>query len=290
MMGEQGYLSLKRGERGAKISIIAYICLSFLKLAVGYIANSEALKADGLNNVTDVIASIAVLIGLKLSQRPADDDHPYGHWKAESVASMVTSFIMMAVGIKVSYEAISSVFYGVDKTPDLISAWTGLFCALVIYLVYRYNKKLAAEINSQSVMAAAKDNLSDAWVSVGTFIGIIGAQFSLPWLDPLTAIIVGLLICKTAWEIFRDSSHYLTDGFDEKQIEFYKKTVNDCYGVKDVKDIKARSYGNNVVVDVVILVNSNLDIRRAHDIATEVEDHLISEHHVFDVNVHVEPN
>jgi cation diffusion facilitator family transporter len=109
-MNEQGYLDLRRGERGAIISIIAYICLSSLKLSVGFIANSEALKADGLNNFTDIIASIAVLIGLKLSQRPADDDHPYGHWKAETVASMVASFIMIAVGIQVTYEAISSIF------------------------------------------------------------------------------------------------------------------------------------------------------------------------------------
>jgi cation diffusion facilitator family transporter len=226
----------------------------------------------------------------KLSQRPADDDHPYGHWKSETVASMVASFIMMVVGIQVTYEAITSIFNGKNESPDLVSAWTGLFCALVMYFVYRYNKKLSREINSQSVMATAKDNLSDAWVSVGTFVGIVGAQFNLPWLDPITAIIVGLLICKTGWEIFRDASHYLTDGFDEKQIETYKETIINCYGVKGVKDIKARNYGNNVVVDIVILVNSDLDIRGAHDIATKVENELIKEHNVYDVHVHVEPN
>ncbi|MBV7506556.1 cation diffusion facilitator family transporter [Bacillus sp. sid0103] len=289
-MEEQAYLDLKRGERGAIISIIAYICLSALKLIVGYMANSEALKADGLNNATDIIASIAVLVGLKLSQRPADDDHPYGHWKAETVASMVASFIMLAVGLQVTFEAITSIFNKKNESPDLVSAWTGLFCALVMYGIYRYNKKLANDTKSQSVMAAAKDNLSDAWVSIGTFIGIIGAQFGLPWLDPLTAIIVGLLICKTGWEIFRDASHYLTDGFDEKQIELYKETIHNCFGVKAVKDIKARNYGNNVVVDIVILVNSSLDVRGAHDIATGVENILIKEHNVYDVHVHVEPN
>lgn len=290
IMEEQAYLDLKRGERGAIISIIAYICLSLLKLAVGFFANSEALKADGLNNVTDIIASVAILIGLKLSQRPADDDHPYGHWKAESVASMSASFIMMAVGLKVMYDAITTVFYGVENSPDLIAAWTGLFCAVVMYFVYRYNKKLATEISSQSVMAAAKDNLSDAWVSIGAFIGIIGAQFGFPWLDPVAAILVGFLICKTALDIFRDATHYLTDGFDEKQIESYKDAINNCYGVKGVKDIKARNYGNNVVVDVVILVNSDLHIRDAHDIATMVEKELIDKYQVYDVHVHVEPN
>jgi cation diffusion facilitator family transporter len=289
-MEEQAYLDLKRGERGAIISIIAYLCLSSLKLVVGILTNSEALKADGLNNATDIIASLAVLIGLKLSQRPADDDHPYGHWKAETIASMVASFIMMGVGIQVVFRAFSSVYSQIDQTPDLMAAWTGLFCALVMYFVYRYNNKLANEINSQSVMAAAKDNLSDAWVSVGTFIGIIGAQFGLPWLDPITAILVGLMICKTAWDIFRDASHYLTDGFDQTQLNSYKATITHCYGVKGVKDIKARNYGNNVVVDIVILVNPNLDVKGAHDIASWVEDKLRKEHNVYDVVVHVEPN
>ena len=289
-MENQAYLDLKRGERGAIISIIAYICLSILKLVVGYLADSEALKADGLNNATDIISSIAVLIGLKLSQRPADDDHPYGHWKAENVASLVASFIMMVVGIQVVTNAVVSIFQGINETPDVLSAWVGIFCALIMYLVYRYNKKLASEINSQSVMAAAKDNLSDAWVSIGTTVGIIGAQFNLPWIDPLAALIVGFLICKTAWDIFREATHFLTDGFDENEIKSYKETIQGTYGVKGIKDIKARNYGNNVVVDVVILVNSNLDVKSAHDIATLVEDELIKENHVYDVHVHVEPN
>jgi cation diffusion facilitator family transporter len=289
-MEEQKYNDLKLGERGVIISIIAYICLSSLKLIVGYSANSEALKADGLNNATDIIASVAVLIGLKVSQKPADKDHPYGHWKAETVASMVASFIMIVVGIQVLYGAILSVFANEHEAPDLISAWTGIFCAVVMFFVYRYNKNLSRKINSQGLMAAAKDNLSDALVSIGTVIGIIGSQFALPWLDPLTALIVGLLICKTAFDIFRDASHHLTDGYDTDKIQSYRDTVLSQYGVKGVKDIKARTYGNNSVVDIVILVNSNLGIRDAHDISTKVEDVLKTQYGVYDVHVHVEPN
>ncbi|PLR66291.1 MULTISPECIES: cation diffusion facilitator family transporter [Bacillaceae] len=289
-MEEQKYADLKMGERGAIISIIAYLSLSALKLIIGYSANSEALKADGLNNATDIIASIAVLIGLRLSQKPADQDHPYGHWKAETVASLVASFIMMAVGLQVLYGAVLSVFEGKQESPDLISAWTGIFCAIIMYFVYRYNKKLGEKINSQAVTAAAKDNLSDAWVSIGIAAGIIGSQFSLPWLDPVAAVIVGLLICKTAWDIFRDASHHLTDGFDEEEIQSFKKTTLSLYGVKGVKEIKARNYGNNTVVDIVILVNSNLDIRDAHDISTKVENILMKKHNVYNVHVHVEPN
>jgi cation diffusion facilitator family transporter len=289
-MYQQKYNDLKLGERGAIISIIAYICLSALKLMVADLSNSEALKADGLNNTTDIIASIAVLVGLKISQKPADLNHRYGHWKAETVASLMSSFIMMAVGIQVLFEAISSIFKGAHTSPDLISAWTGIFCALVMYGVYRYNKSLGNKINSQSVMAAAKDNLSDAWVSIGAAVGIIGAQFHLPWLDPVAAIIVGFLICKTAWDIFRDASYTLTDGFDENEIQDYKKTIQNTDGVKGIKEIKARNYGNNKVVDVVILVNSTLGIKDAHEISSDVEQAMAKEHDVFEVNVHVEPN
>lgn len=288
-MDQLKYDNLKMGERGAIISIIAYICLTALKLVIGSIAGSEALKADGLNNATDIVASIAVLIGLRLAQRPADKDHTYGHWKAETVASLVASFIMMAVGLQVLFEAIGSVFQGESESPDLIAAYTGIFCAVVMYLVYRFNKRLATKIKSQAVMAAARDNISDAWVSVGTVIGIVGSQFGLPWLDPVTAVIVGFLICKTAWDIFKEATHHLTDGFDVELIREYRKTIATIDGVETVKDVRARSYGNNAVVDVVITVRSDLDMQQAHDICTDVEDELLREHDVYTVHVHVEP-
>jgi cation diffusion facilitator family transporter len=283
------YDNLKMGERGAIISIIAYICLTALKLVIGSIAGSEALKADGLNNATDIVASIAVLIGLRLAQRPADKDHTYGHWRAETVASLVASFIMMAVGLQVLFEAIGSVFQGENESPDLIAAYTGIFCAVVMYLVYRFNKRLATKIKSQAVMAAARDNISDAWVSAGTVIGIVGSQFGLPWLDPVTAVIVGFLICKTAWDIFKEATHHLTDGFDVELIREYRQTIATIDGVETVKDVRARSYGNNAVVDVVITVRSDLDLQQAHDICTDVEDELLREHDVYTVHVHVEP-
>lgn len=289
-MEEQKYKDLKLGERAAIISIAAYICLSVLKLVIGYMSDSAALKADGLNNTTDIIASVAVLIGLRISQRPPDKNHGYGHWKSETIASMVASFIMAAVGLQVLMNAVSSMFEGVKESPDIMAAYTGLFSGLAMYFVYRYNKKLAVRINSKAVMAAAKDNISDAWVSIGTAVGIFGSQLNMPWLDPVTAIIVGLLICKTAWDIFRQASHELSDGFDENKIKHYQDVIVKVDGVKGIKDIKGRSYGNNEVIDVVILVNSTLDIKEAHDIATHVEKVMMNDYGVYDVHVHVEPN
>ncbi|ARJ39377.1 transporter [Sporosarcina ureae] len=289
-MDEQKYNDLKLGEKGAYLSIVAYICLSILKLIIGYLSGSEALKADGLNNTTDIVASIAVLIGLRLSRKPADKNHKYGHWKSETIASMVASFIMMAVGIQVLFSTIISFADGGKESPDIMAGYVGIFSFLVMYFVYRYNKKLALKINSQAVMAAAKDNISDAWVSIGTAIGIFGSQLNMPWLDTLTALIVGSLICKTAWDIFREASHDLSDGFDENQIEVYKKTIQLINGVQEIKEIKGRNYGNNAVVDIVILVQPNLSLEEAHDISTLVENTLKEKDGVYDVHVHVEPN
>ncbi|MDQ0215515.1 cation diffusion facilitator family transporter [Oikeobacillus pervagus] len=281
---------LKLGERGAIISISAYIILSILKLVVGYMSGSEALKADGLNNSTDIIASVAVLIGLRVSQKPADEDHRYGHWRAETVSSLVASFIMMTVGVSVLFQSIISFFSNEAKTPDLLSAWTALFAAVIMFFVYRFNLKLGKQINSQAVKAAAKDNLSDALVSIGTAIGIIGAQFQLPWLDPFIAVIIGLIICKTAWEIFWEASHDLTDGFNEEELHHFEQIVLKVKGVKKLGSIKARKYGNRVVVDLVIFVNPDLNVRTSHHISDEVEKALKDEGAVSDAHVHIEPS
>ncbi|MBB3113240.1 cation diffusion facilitator family transporter [Paenibacillus phyllosphaerae] len=289
-MDQQRYEDLKLGERGAIVSIIAYIILSGLKLLIGVVAGSEALRADGLNNATDIVASIAVLIGLRLAQKPADSDHPYGHWKSETIASLIASFIMMAVGLQVLYEAVTKMTHAGGEAPDLIAAWTGIVCAAVMFAVYRYNKRLATRIKSQAVMAAAKDNLSDAIVSIGTVVGIIGSQFRLPWLDPLAAIAVGIVICRTAWEIFREASHHLSDGFNEETIESFKQVVLDVDGVEGVKNIRARSYGSNAVVDVILFIDADLGFQQAHDVATKVEEALkSSSDEVYEVHVHYEP-
>lgn len=288
-MEQEKYNNLKLGERGAIISITAYIFLAIMKIAFAYMSGSAALMADGLNNTTDILASVAVLIGLRISRKPPDKEHRYGHWKSETIASLVASFIMLVVGIQVLSDAITSIFSGGKESPDIMAAYVGIFAALIMYFVYRYNKKLATKINSKAVMAAAKDNLSDAWVSIGTAIGIFGSQLHMPWMDTLTAIIVGLLICKTAWDIFRQSSHELSDGFDEEKIHKYQDVITKVEGVKGIKEMRGRNYGNNEVIDVVILVDATLNITEAHDIATHVEQVLFNDYGVYDVHVHIEP-
>lgn len=283
------YGDIKQGEKGAWLSIVAYIFLSLLKLIIGYAFNSEALLADGLNNSTDIVASIAVLVGLKISRKPPDRNHRYGHFRAETVAALIASIIMVVVGIQVLYQSFGKFFEETLVKPDMITAWTAIFSAGVMYLVYLYNVRLAKRINSSAIMATAQDNRSDALVSIGAFVGIIGSQLGWPLLDPIAAFIVGIIICRTAIHIFKDASHALTDGFDEKRLKRFKKTIESTPGVNQVKDIKARIHGNNVLLDVTIQVNSNLNVVQSHDISDAIEKSMLQEHQVGHVHIHVEP-
>lgn len=287
---EDQYARSKLGERGARISLIAYVILSVIKLTVGIMSKSDALTADGLNNSTDIIASLAVLIGLRISRKPADEDHLYGHWKAETVSSLIASLIMVAVGLNVLYNAVRSIIHFKAQTPDITAAFTGIFCAAAIYFVYRYNKRIADSIKSTALMAAAKDNLSDAWVSIGSAAGIFASQFGLPWIDPAAAVIVGVLICKTGWDIFREATHYLTDGFDKKNLDSICKIVRQVPGVIHVRDIKGRVYGNNIMVDITVTVNASLNIAEGHKITENIENDLKNKFDLIDAIVHLEPS
>ncbi len=283
------YANLKKGERGAWVSIVAYVICSLVKVGVALLAGSEALLADGLNNMTDVVASAAVLIGLRISRKPPDQDHPYGHFRAETISALIASFIMLAVGVQIVLQAVPAAFDPDTQPPDWLAAWTALISAGIMLLVYRYNRRLATRINSQALMAAAQDNRSDALVSIGTFAGIVGAQLHIPWLDPLAAVVVGIIICKTAWGIFRDAAHRLTDGFDQEELAILRTTIAAIPGVEDIREIKARYHGSNVIVDVVIHVDPRLNVLESHMITEEIESRMYAEHKIRAVHIHIEP-
>lgn len=249
------YQNIKEGERGAWLSIVTYLILSAFKLILGYLFLSSALRADGMNNLTDIVASVAVLIGLRISRKPPDSDHAYGHFRAETVAALIASFIMAMVGFQVLVDGVGLLFAGQEQAPEPWLAGVAIICAVIMYGVYRYNRKLAQRTNSQALMAAAKDNLSDAMVSVGAAVGIIGSQLGMPWLDIVAALVVGVLICKTAWDILSDSMHRLTDGFDELELPGLRETIASIEGVENIKDIKARINGSQTLVDVIIEVS-----------------------------------
>jgi cation diffusion facilitator family transporter len=280
---------LRLAERGAWISIGVYLVLAALKMFVGLRAGSKALFADGLNNSTDILASVAVLIGLRIARRPADEDHRYGHYRAETVATFVAAIIMAVVGFDVLFDAVRSLFTPLHAVPSAISLWVALFSAGVMLASSIYNRRLGQRIQSKAVLAAAADNRSDAMVSIGAFAGILGAQFGLYWLDPVAAIVVGLIILKTAYEIFRESAHALTDGYEEGKLKEIEDLVLGVQDVQEIVDLKARTYGSSVYVDVVIGVDQDMTVREGHEITDDIERLLCSHENIDHVHIHVEP-
>lgn len=284
------YTNLRAGEKGAWLSIGTYLALSSVKLIIGYIGASSALKADGLNNTTDIIASIAVLIGLRISQKPPDLDHPYGHLRAETVASLIASFIMMLVGLQVLITSVKGIWNPVETTPSTLTAIVAIVSAAIMYVVYRYNLALAKKIKSAAIKAAAYDNRSDALVSTGTAIGIFGAIYGFPIIDTITALIVGVLIIKTAVEIFLEAVHALTDGFDIEEMDKLSNLIKEVEGVIELIQFKGRSHGNMYFIDVTVTVNPYLNVWDSHRITEEIEHTVRQENRFCDVHVHIEPD
>ncbi|WP_088007764.1 cation diffusion facilitator family transporter [Indiicoccus explosivorum] len=284
------YANLRKGEKGAWLSIGAYLFLSAVKLTAGYAGDSEALRADGFNNLSDIIASVAVLIGLRISQRPPDMNHHYGHLRAETVSSLFASFIMGLIGLQVLYSAFVSLLDPAAEAPSLFTAGVAFFSAVIIYAVYRYNLKLSRQINSAAVRAAAYDNRSDALVSIGAGIGIVAAALGAPILDSITAAAVALIILKTAADIFREAAHALTDGFDEEEMETLTFLIKKVPGVLALRDFKGRTHGNLTLVDLTVEVDPALDVVQSHRITEEIERKIHRVNAGCVVHVHIEPH
>ncbi|PNZ70334.1 cation transporter [Staphylococcus croceilyticus] len=281
--------NLKLAQRGAYLSLIVYIILSVSKYIIGFVYDSAAVRADALNNMTDIIVSIAVIVGLKISIKPADKNHPYGHLKSENISTLLVSFIIMFVGIQVVIENAPRIFTHEHHTPNAITIIISLISGIIMIGVYAVNHRLAKKTKSSSLESAAKDNMSDGLVSIGTAIGLVFTQFGLSIVDVILATLLGLLIIYTGFGIFKDSIFALSDGFNEKDLEEYRNEVLEVKDVKDVKSVKGRYHGSSIFLDVTIVVDAHLSLHEAHEICDKVESHLHSVG-ISSVYVHPEPN
>lgn len=287
---DKPYSNLKLAERGAIISILAYLLLSSVKLATGHLLHSSSLVADGFNNLSDIISNAALLIGIRLARQPADRDHKFGHWKIEDLASLVTSIIMFYVGFDVLRDTLQKIFSNETVSIDPLGAGVGVVSALVMLGVYFYNLRLAKRAKSKALKAVAKDNLSDVVTSLGTSIAIAASAFNYPIVDKIVAIIITFFILKTAYDIFMESSFSLSDGFDDSLLEDYEKAILKLPKIARVKYQRGRTYGSNIYLDVVLEMNPDLSVYESHAITEEVENLLKEEFGVFDIDVHVEPS
>lgn len=276
-------------RRGIYLSIVTYVIISTAKLLVGYSFDSNAVFADGLNNFTDSFASIALLVGMILSQRPADQNHRYGHYKIETITTLIMSFVIFYIGITVTIDSTTALINQAYAAPTPINAVVGLSSGVIMSGVYWYNNRLGEKLNSPSLKASAKDNLSDALTSFATALSVFLSRTGILWLDGAMAIVVGLIIIKSGYDIFKESAFSLSDGFPQEDLDNYRKIVLIVPGVRAVADIRGRNYGANVYIDITILVDPEISVQAGHAITEKVESALQKTEDVTTIDVHVEP-
>lgn len=276
-------------QRGAWVSIGAYLGLTALKLGVGLWTGSTALYTDGLNNSTDMLASLAVLLGLRIAGRPADEDHRYGHAKAETIASVVAGLIMGAIGVAAGWSAVQQIWSGQHVAPSALTAGVGLLAAVVMWAVYRYNQQLADRTGSRSLMAAAYDNRSDAFTSLGTVAAVVAGWLGWGWADPIIGLFIAGIILRTAWMVGAEAAHALMDGFEPGELDAIQGRIEQVTGVQRVLSLRARHIGMEVAVEVTIGVAPTLTIVEAHEVSHLVEEALLGWSKIEHVHVHMEP-
>jgi cation diffusion facilitator family transporter len=279
---------------GVKVSIVTIainILLSIAKIIAGILGGSSAMLADGVHTLSDVLTTLVVLIGLKVSSKEADENHPYGHEKYEPIFAKILSLFLIITGVLIGYEGIKILIGGEIKTPGKVALVAALISIATKEGMFWYTIKTAKKIKSFSMEADAWHHRTDALSSIGTFIGILGARMGFKVLDPIAAVIVSILIIKVGVDLYMQSIRGLVDqAADDETIEKIKDLTFSVEGVKDIKNLKTRIFGNRIYVDVDILVKGSLSVTEGHEIAERVHD--LIEDSIDDVKhcmVHVEP-
>lgn len=278
------------GVRVSKNTIIGNFILAFIKILIGFIARSTAMLADGMHSLSDVITTIGVIIGLKLSNKEADKSHPYGHEKIESITSLFLAIVLFLVAISIGYSGIIKIINHSYVTPGFSAIIAAIISIIVKELMYWYTIKYANQINSPSLKADAWHHRSDALSSAGALIGIAGARMGYTFLDPLVAIIIALVIIKVAFDISKQSIAQLIDeAASEEDIQVIIDRINSIDGIYEIKNLKTRKHSNRLYVDVDISVDATLTVEEGHKIALYVHNLIEEDSRIKHCMVHVNP-
>ncbi|ARC84288.1 cation diffusion facilitator transporter family protein [Clostridium argentinense CDC 2741] len=282
-------------KKATKVSIITVIIntvLAIFKVIAGIVGKSSAMIADGIHTFSDIATTVVVIIGLKISNKDADEKHPYGHEKFEPEISKIVSLLLAGTGVFLAYNAIQILLSGNLDTPKPIALYAALTSIAVKEAMYWYTIITARKVKSIAMEADAWHHRSDAISSVGTLIGIAGARMGFKFLDPVAGIIVSLILIKVGVEFYLKATDQLVDqSADDKVIEQIKEVATSIEGVKKIHDLKTRKFGNKIYVDIEIQVDKRITVEEGHHIADLVHDSI--EETIEDVKhcmIHVEPD
>lgn len=276
------------------LSIFVNVLLSVFKLVAGIVGNSVSMVSDAVHSISDVLSTFIVIIGVKISNKISDEDHPYGHERLESVMAIVLSILLLIVGLSIGKVGFTNLLnYKIldISIPTKLTLVAALLSILIKEGMYWVTLIISKKVNSSMLKADAWHHRSDALSSVGSLIGIYGARHGYIWLDSLASIIICLFILKIAFDIFKDSVDKLVDkACDSEVVTKYNKIIMSVDGVEHIDDLKTRVFADKVYVDVEICVNGMLTVLEGHEIAENVHNAIEScDNSVKHCTVHVNP-
>lgn len=279
------------GRRSTWVSAAVNTVIGTLQIAVGLLAGSQAVVADGVHSFSDLIADFAVIFAGRYGSKDPDDDHPYGHRRAENAASLFLGLLLVAVGAGMLWSAIGKL-ENVHQIPAVGNMALAI-CGLTLIAkesLFRYMLKIATEARSSLLVANAWHARSDAASSLVAGIGVAGNLMGYRLLDPLAALIVGLVICRMGWQFAYEALHDLIDrAADLGETRLIEQTLLQTSGVQGVHGLRTRKMGDLLIVDVHLEVNGDATVREGHQIALDARNSVLAEHKVLEVMTHVDP-
>jgi cation diffusion facilitator family transporter len=280
------------------VGSLVNVALLLFKFVAGIVGHSAAMIADAIHSLSDFLTDVIVLVFIRISDKPRDKSHDYGHGKYETLAMMLIGVALLVVAVGILYSGATKIHQWLEgaqlEAPGMLALWAALLSIVMKEAVYRYSMVKARQLNSQAVEANAWHHRSDALSSLGTAVGIGGAIFfGQRWtvLDPLASCVVGVLIVKVAVDLLRNAlgdllEHSLPDAVEEEILQL----VASLSGVVEPHNLRTRRIGNHYAIELHIRMRGDITLREAHDKASEVEA-LLKHHYGREthVAVHVEP-
>lgn len=275
---EQQILERKMVNKLSTVGIFGNIALTIFKLFAGIAGHSGAMISDAIHSLSDVFATIVAFIGVRMSKKEPDKEHPYGHDRLESIASILLALILLGTGIGIGCSGFEKII-DMDKVAIEIPGKLALIAAVVSILVkegmFWYTRHYARKLNSPAFMADAWHHRSDAISSVGSLIGITFARMGYPIFDPIASILIALLILKVGYDIFKDGFNKMVDKSCSEEVEErIREIVLSQEGVEGIDVLRTREFGAKMFVDIEILADGDLTLRESHDIAQKVHDEV----------------
>ena len=288
----QGEARYQDARRVTLVGAVVNIVLSVLKILAGWLGSSHALIADGIHSLSDLATDVVVLVAAKHGAKDADDEHPYGHGRIETLATVALGSVLILVAFGIGYDAIRRLFAPEQLLlPGMLALSAALISVLVKEALYHYTVIVARKLRSNLLRANAWHHRSDAISSIVVVVGVIGSMAGLGYLDAVASVVVAVMVAKIGWDLGWQSAHELIDrGLERDDVEVIRNKIMAVDGVRAMHDLRTRRMGGNAFVDVDVLVDPSITVSEGHRIGEEVLKRLNQDiDEVTDVTVHIDP-